>query len=204
MSNDTGLFPTNGHRIQGRSSESFLDAKEIILRLNLEGDEVFMDAGCGDGHTAIQAHNMLCKDALIYAVDNYGPSIEDMEKEIKENQINNIIPLQSDIAEHIPLKNNIVDVCLMINVFHGFTAKGNAEKAISELKRIIKPGGRIAVMDYKKIHAKHGPRLEVRRSPNELESLFIKQDLKMIQIDDNIGEDLDGGIKSHYLIVFQK
>lgn len=204
MSNDTGLFPSNGHKIQGRSSESFLDAREIISRLNLNGNEVFMDAGCGDGHASLIAHDMLNDDAVIYALDAYGPSIEDMEKEVRLQQIKNIIPIQSDITDHISLEDNKVDICLMINVFHGFTARENTDEAISELKRIIKPGGRIAIMDYKKIHARHGPRYEVRSTPEELESLFKKHDLKMVQLDNEIGEDIKGGIKSHFLIVFEK
>ena len=55
MGNKTGLLPANGHRIQGRSSESFLNAHDIIMELRLNGDEVFMDAGCGDGHAALEA-----------------------------------------------------------------------------------------------------------------------------------------------------
>jgi ubiquinone/menaquinone biosynthesis C-methylase UbiE len=82
MSNDTGLFPSNGHRIQGRTSESFIDAKDVISRLDLKGNEVFMDAGCGDAHVAMIAHNMMDDEATIYAVDAYQPSIDDLKKKI--------------------------------------------------------------------------------------------------------------------------
>ena len=44
------MMPSNGHRIHGFSSETFIDAREIIKSLGLKGNEVFMDAGCGDGH----------------------------------------------------------------------------------------------------------------------------------------------------------
>lgn len=37
----------------------------------------------------------------------------------------------------------------MINVFHHFVE--NSDEAIAELKRITKPGGKIVVMDYKKM-----------------------------------------------------
>ena len=40
-------MPSNGHRIHGFSSETFIDAREIIKSLGLKGNEVFMDAGCG-------------------------------------------------------------------------------------------------------------------------------------------------------------
>ena len=48
------MKPENGHRAHGFSSAHFLDSDEIIGELNLKGDEVVMDAGCGDGHNAIK------------------------------------------------------------------------------------------------------------------------------------------------------
>ena len=48
------MMPSNGHRIHGFSSETFIDAREIIKSLGLKGNEVFMDAGCGDGHAALE------------------------------------------------------------------------------------------------------------------------------------------------------
>jgi ubiquinone/menaquinone biosynthesis C-methylase UbiE len=204
MSSDTGLFPSNGHRIQGRSTESFLDARDIISRLNLKGNEVFMDAGCGDGHVSMEAYDMMGSDATIYAVDIYGPSIEDMEKEVEEKGIKNIIPIQSNIAERITLEDDTVDICLLINVFHHFVAMEENDEAIEELKRIIKPGGKIAVMDYKKMDTGYGPPLRVKSSPEELEEMFAKHGLKMMQLDTEVGEDLEQGCKSHYLIIFEK
>lgn len=204
MSSNTGLVPSNGHRIHGRSTESFIDARDVISRLKLKGNEVFMDAGCGDGHVSMEARDMMDDEATIYAVDIYGPSIEDMEKEVEEKGIKNIIPIQSNIAEHIALEGNAVDICLLINVFHHFVAMKETDGAIKELKRIIKPGGKIAVMDYKKIDTGYGPPLKFKSSPEEIKEMFTRNGLKMVQFDNEIGEDLEQGFKSHYLIIFEK
>ena len=204
MSSDTGLFPSNGHRIQGRSTESFLDARDVISRLDLKGNEVFMDAGCGDGHVAMIAHDMMDDDATIYALDVYPPSIEDMEKDVEEQGINNIIAIQSDIAEKIALDDDTVDICLMVNVFHHFVVQETADSAISELKRIIKPGGKIAVMDYKKMDTGYGPPVKFKSSPEEMEEMFKKHDLEMVKLDTEAGEVLDDETMSHYIITFQK
>lgn len=204
MSSKTGLFPSNGHRIQGRSTESFIDARDVISRLNLKGDEVFMDAGCGDGHVTMEAYDMMSDDATIYAVDVYEPSIEDLEKDLKKDGITNVIPLQSNIPEKIAIDDDVVDICLMINVFHHFVATQTASEAIGELKRVIKPGGKIAVMDYKKEDTGYGPPVKFKSSPEEVEDMFNEHDLKMVKLDTEVGEDLEGGVKSHYLIIFEK
>jgi ubiquinone/menaquinone biosynthesis C-methylase UbiE len=204
MSNKTGMLPANGHRIQGRSSEDFLDAKEILNDLNLKGSEIFMDAGCGDGHIAIEAVKTLNDDATIYALDIYEPSIEDLKNLKEKENYTNLIPIVSNIAEKIDLDDDTLDIVLMVNVFHGFKAMGALDEAIEELKRVIKPnGGKIAIMDYKKQDVKHGPPFVVRSSPEELEESFNKHGLKMTYLNNEIGEDIEQG-KSHYLIVFEK
>jgi Methylase involved in ubiquinone/menaquinone biosynthesis len=203
MSSETGLFPSNGHRIQGRSTESFLDARDVLSRLNLKGNEVFADIGCGDGHVAMEAYDMLDDEATIYAVDIFEPSIEDMEKEVEEKGIKNIIPVQSDVSDHIAIEDGTVDICLLINVFHHFVAMEKTDGAICELKRIIKPEGKIAVMDYKKEDTGYGPPLRVKSTPEEMEEMFTKHGLKMVHLDNEAGEDLEHG-KSHYIITFGK
>lgn len=203
MANKTGLKPKNGHRIHGRSSETFLDAREIINSLDLKGDEVFMDAGCGDGHAAIEALDILEDNAIIYATDIYEPSIEDLKKYKKANNIENLIPLVGDLSKHVDVDDNSIDVILMINVFHGFKAEEKLDDTVEELKRMIKPGGKIAIMDYKKQEAKHGPPLKVRSSAEELENLFKNHGLKLLSLDNDTGEDIEEG-KSHFLIIFTK
>lgn len=201
---DTGLHPSNGHRIQGRTTESFIDARDVISRLDLKGDDVFMDAGCGDGHVAMEAYDMMDDTATIYAVDIYEPSIEDFEKDLKKDGITNVIPVQSDITDRIAIDDDFVDMCLMINVFHHFVSMEKTDEAISELKRVIKPEGKIAVIDYKKADTDYGPPVKFKRSPEELEKMFSKHDMKMVKLDTEVGEDLEGGITSHYLIIFEK
>ncbi len=163
-----------------------------------------MDAGCGDGHAAMIAYDMMDAEATIYAVDDYHPSIDDLKKDLEEDGITNVIPIQSDITKKIDLDDDTVDVCLLINVFHHFVATKSTDEAISELKRIIKPDGRIAVMDYKKMDTGYGPPVKFKRSPDEIREMFKKHGLKMVQLDTETGEDLEDGTKSHYLIVFKK
>ena len=198
------MMPANGHRAHGFSSAHFLDSDEIINELNLTGNETFMDAGCGDGHNAIKILEDYNHEGLVYAVDIYDASIEDMETYKKENNVENLINIEADITKGIPgVEDESVDVVLMVNVFHGFKASRTIDEAIEELKRIIKKDGKIAIMDYKAWDVPKGPPTPVRSSPAELEEFFNNHDLKKIYLNEEIGEDIPEG-KSHYLIMFQK
>ncbi|WP_458455770.1 class I SAM-dependent methyltransferase [Methanobrevibacter sp.] len=194
----------NNHRAHGFSSALFLDSDEILGELDLKGDETFMDAGCGDGHIAIKVVEEYLPNGNVYAVDVYDASIEDMEKYKKENGIENLINIEADITKGIPgVKDESVDVVLMVNVFHGFKASRTMDEAIVEFARIIKQDGKIAIMDYKAWDVPKGPPTAFRSSPEELEEIFMNHNLKMTYLNEEIGEDIPQG-KSHFFIVFQK
>ena len=148
----------NGHRTHGFSSVHFLDSDEILNELDLKGDEIFMDAGCGDGHIAIKVIEEYLPRGTVYAVDVYGESIEDMETYKNGNCVENLINIEADISKGIPgVEDGSIDVVLMVNVFHGFKASRTMDDAIEELKRIIKKDGKIAIMDYKAWDVPKGP-----------------------------------------------
>ena len=194
----------NGHRAHGFSSALFLDSDEIIRELDLRGDEVFMDAGCGDGHNAIKILEDYNHKGLVYAVDVYDASIEDMQTYKDENDVENLINIEADITDGIPgVDDESVDVILMVNVFHGFKASRKLDEAVKELERIVKKDGKIAIMDYKAWDVPKGPPTKYRSSPQDLEMLFNKYGLNKIYLNEDIGEDIPEG-KSHFLIMFGK
>lgn len=198
------MMPENGHRAHGFSSALFLDSNEILNELDLKGDEIFMDAGCGDGHIAIQVIEEKLTTNTVYAVDIYDASIEDMETYKKENNVENLVNIEADIPKGIPgVEDESVDVVLLVNVFHGFKASRQLDEAAAELARIVKKDGKIAIMDYKPWDVPKGPPTKMRSSPEDLEELFKKQGLKRTYLNEEIGEDIPEG-KSHFLIMFQK
>ncbi len=198
------MIPKNGHRAHGFSSDFFLDSNEIIDELDLNGSEIIMDAGCGDGHIAIKLLDEYIDSGTVYAVDVYDASIEDMEKYKLENSVDNLINIEADITQGISeIDDGTFDVILTVNVFHGFNASRKIDEAISEFARLIKNDGRIAIMDYKKWDVPKGPPTQVRNSPVELEEYFSNHGLKMTYLNEEIGEDIPEG-KSHYFVVFEK
>ena len=173
---DKMMMPENGHRAHGFSSANFLDSDEIIKELKLNGDETFMDAGCGDGHNAIKILEDYNHKGTVYAVDIYDASIEDMETYKNDNNVENLINIEADITEGIPgVEDGSIDVVLLV----------------------------IAIMDYKAWDVPNGPPTKMRSSPEDLEKLFNKHNLKKVYLNEEIGEDIPQG-KSHYLIMFKK
>lgn len=188
------------HRHHGKSSANFLDSDEILDELGFRGDEYFMDAGCGDGHIAIKALEDYLPNGTVYAVDNHNESVE----ELRKKDIGNLVVIEADLTRGVPcVEDGLIDIVLMLNVFHGFKASGDMDIVIDELIRIINDDGRIAIMDFKAIDMEKGPSIGIKSTPDELEELFANHGLKKIYLNEEIGEDIPEG-KSHFIIIFGK
>ena len=192
------------HRHYGKSSATFLDSDEILTELNLEGSETFLDAGCGDAYISKRAVEKYLPQGRVYAVDSYAESIRQLKDYVDEKNIDNIIPVEADLTKTIPqIDDESVDVILMLNVFHGFRQSSERENVINELKRIIRPEGKIAIMDFKAMEMQRGPPLNIRLSHAEVEEIFNRYGLEKTYLTVDIGEEIPEG-KSHYLIIFKK
>ena len=191
------------HVHHAKSSIKFLDSDEILSQLNLKGSEAFMDAGCGDGHIAIKAIEDYLPEGLAYAVDNYGPSIDELEEYKAENGLENLICINADITVDIPqIEDGAVDMIFMLNVVHGFKASGIMDDVIDNLLRILKDEGKFAIVEFSPIEWSFGPPVEIKYAPEELEAIFNSHGFRKSYLND-IGEEGPDG-KSHYLIIFEK
>ena len=192
------------HKHHAKSSVNFLDSDEILEKLNLNGNEVFMDAGCGDGHIAIKALNDYLPNGLVYAIDNYDISIRELEDYKKENNLEKLITVQADLTKDIPqIDDDAIDMIFMLNVVHGFKASGNMDDVIEKLLRILKSDGKIAIVEFRPIDWTFGPPTEIKYAPDELEGIFNNHGFKKIYLNEELGQE---GLeeKSHYLIIFEK
>jgi ubiquinone/menaquinone biosynthesis C-methylase UbiE len=56
----------------------------------------------------------------------------------------------------------------MATVLHDLIEDGTHEGALEEIVRVLKPGGRLAIVEFKKIPGPPGPPEKVRLAPEEL------------------------------------
>ena len=192
------------HKHHAKSSIKFIKSDEVLSQLNLNGNETFMDAGCGDGHIAIKAIEDYLPDGCAYAVDNYEPSIAELEEYKAKNNVENLINIQADITgDIVQIEDDSIDMIFMLNVVHGFKSAGNMDDVIDNLTRILKNDGKFAIVEFRPIDLPIGPPLEIKYAPEELEGIFNSHGFKKAYLNEELGQDGPDG-KSHYLIIFEK
>ena len=98
-------------------------------------------------------------------------------------------------VEQIDLDDYSVDVCLMATVLHDFKEINKAGTVLKQIKRILRPGGCLAVIEFKKIEGPPGPPMNIRLHEGEVEKIITGYGFKKEKTAD-IGD-------YNYLITFR-
>jgi ubiquinone/menaquinone biosynthesis C-methylase UbiE len=145
-------------------SEGLLDDEIILQYLKINPGQTILDAGCGNGYMAKKFSVLVGNSGKIYALDPDKESINKLRKEVEKT---NIEALVGDITKTTEIKKGSIDLVYLSTVFHIFsdTQIVGFDK---EVKRILKPKAKLAVINIKKENTPFGPPMEMRSSPEEL------------------------------------
>lgn len=147
--------------LEDESRREILDVDKILDAVGPFVGRSVADVGCGPGYFSIPISKMIGPDGDVYAID--------MERAMLEKLKDNIVAqsgihlIQSD-EENIPeVKSNSVDSCFVVNVLHEL--EGN--QTLREAYRILRPGGNLMLIDWKKVKMDFGPPYTIRISERD-------------------------------------
>lgn len=145
-------------------SEGLLNDDIILDELPVYHGQTILDAGCGNGYMSEKFADHVGEKGIVYAVDKEELSIKNLKK---ENDKNNLIFMVADITTTTQFADCFFDLVYLSTVLHIFSAD-QVERFIKETKRILKPGGTLAIVTFKKVDTPFGPPVESKESPEEL------------------------------------
>jgi len=157
----------------GKSSFDLVDVRRVFAELDLHPDSILLDLACGVGNYSIAAAEFVGEQGRIHAVDLWAEGIATLRERVRELGLTRIRPSVADVAERLPLADASVDVALLATVLHDLAAAGTAAAALREAARVLKPGGRLVVVEFDKVESEPGPPLPVRLSPGEVAELVL-------------------------------
>ncbi|MBU0993486.1 MAG: methyltransferase domain-containing protein [Proteobacteria bacterium] len=157
----------------GKSSFELIDANKLADNLPLKKGLVILDLACGRGAYSLHMSEIVGDEGLIYAMDLWDEGLLQLDKQIEEQNITNILPLHVDatIPEQIDIDDYSIDICMMATVLHDFKEANQTEAVLKEVKRLLKPNGCLAIIEFKKMEGPPGPPIHIRLSENEVEKL---------------------------------
>ena len=118
----------------------FRDPYRLLKTAGLKPGQKVLEVGCGPGFFTIPAAKIVGNEGLIYAVDVHPLAIKRVQKKIVEKQIKNVKPTLTNASE-TEFPDQSIDLAFVFGLRH---IAGGLENLISEMHRILKPGGTLS------------------------------------------------------------
>lgn len=97
-----------------------------------------LDVGCGSGETLEALYGLGYRD--LSGIDIDIPSQDLLQDKRFNTQVAD--------ALHMPFADNSFDLIVNIHVLHHFMTADRVKRFLSECNRVLKPGGRLAILDF--------------------------------------------------------
>lgn len=155
----------------GKSSLDLIDIDRTFAVFDLKPGMVFLDLACGAGRYSLEAARRHGDGLRIHAVDLWHDGIEQLKTEIAARGFTGIIPLRADIRKDIALENASIDSCLLATILHDLSQRERVA-VIRQTVRLLKPGGDLNIIEFKKIACGPGPPLAIRLDAEDIDDLL--------------------------------
>lgn len=119
--------------------------KKAIRKLQDLNPKIILDVATGTGDFAIEA--LALNPDRVIGVDISEGMLEMGRKKMKTLGHETIIELRTGDSENLPFEDNKMDAVIVAFGVRNFE---NLEKGISEMYRVLRPGGRMVILEFSK------------------------------------------------------
>ena len=137
---------------------------EVVTALNLKEGEVLADIGAGSGYFAFRLARHVGDAGRVYAVDVSPDMILHLNRRIRDLQVKNVVSILSASDDPL-LADASIDRFFVCDTWHHIE---NHPAYLALMKKMLKPGGQVVMIDFKKVETPVGPPMEMRISRDDL------------------------------------
>ncbi|HEY7419839.1 MAG TPA: methyltransferase domain-containing protein, partial [Ktedonobacteraceae bacterium] len=120
----------------------------------MQPGEQVLDVGCGTGTLAIEVQSCLGHAGRVVGIDPGAQQIA--HARAKAARRNLPVEFQAGVIEHLPFPDQSFDVVFSTLMMHHLPA-GLKRQGLAEIARVLKPGGRLVIADFKSKKERQGP-----------------------------------------------
>ncbi len=154
-------------KLENKSRVEEVAINRLLDRVGVHEESSICDYGAGTGIFTIEMAKRTKNK--VYALDSSDDMVESIKEKVQINGLDNLLVKRVE-TDQVPLDNESIDLFVLITVFHHIQ---DTTTFISEIKRVLKRGGRVALVEFHKGESPMGPPAGHRLSPSELEALFV-------------------------------
>lgn len=175
------LDPAHKHVLESEERKSYYDLHYLLRWFGVSKGMNVADVGCGAGVCTVPLAALVGEEGIVFACDISDEMLDVLRSKVDRWNIGNIIPLLCK-ENHLPLNDNSVDFILLSLILHELESPADF---LSEIKRVLKKGGRIGIVDWDKSEnpddKESGPPDEERISLERARNLLLENELGIVR-----------------------
>ena len=167
---------------------------ELVRQLKLQPGQVVADIGAGSGVITMKMAEEVGQSGKVYAVDIQQEMLDLLGDKLQDRKIRNIeLVLSTDKSPKLAPES--IDLALMVDVYHELEYPF---EMMLELSRSLKPGGRIALVEYRR----EDPQVPIKLV-HKMTEAQVKKEISQPEFGLNWKETV-GTLPRQHLVVFQR
>ena len=144
--------------------DAYQKPHEVLTALNIKPGEVIADIGAGSGYFTFRLSHHVGEKGKIYAVDVSPDMVRHVNRRIRETDATNVVTILADNDDPL-LADRSVNRFFICDVWHHVE---NQSKYLSLMKKMLKPGGEIVMIDFHKKELPFGPPMQMKIAREDL------------------------------------
>jgi arsenite methyltransferase len=144
--------------------DAYQKPHEVIMALGLRKGEIVADIGAGSGYFALRLAQHVGDKGRVYAVDINPDMIVYLNRHIRDMQVKNVVTVLA-VPDDPLLMNTSIDRFFICDTWHHVQSQ---EQYLALMKKMLKPGGQIIMIDFHKKELPVGAPMEMRIAREDL------------------------------------
>lgn len=144
--------------------DAYQKPHEVLTALSLKPGEVIADIGAGSGYFTFPIAHHLGPEGKVYAVDVSPDMILHLNRRIRDLKTTNVVSVLADPDDPL-LPEQSVNRFFICDVWHHVE---NPSKYLGMIKKVLKPGGQVIMIDFQKKELPFGPPMEMKIARKDL------------------------------------
>lgn len=169
---DKRFDPKKADKLFAEERRKLIPAESVLEYLQVKQEDTVADLGAGNGYFTIPMAKKT--EGTVYAVDIEPKMLELLKANAEDEQLTNVEYVVSDL-ESIQLGDNAVNKVFVSFVIHEVT---DIDKALREMKRILKPNGEMVLLEWEAVETESGPPLHHRIPSEKMVDILKKNGLQ--------------------------
>ena len=144
--------------------DAYQKPAEVVAALQLKPGEVVADIGSGSGYFALRLAQAVGPTGRVYAVDVSPDMIVHLNRRVRDAAIPNVQTILAAPDDPL-LPDRSVDLFFICNTWHHIE---DQPKYLTLMKRMLRPGGQVVMLDFQKRELPVGPPLAMKIAREDL------------------------------------